>query len=29
MRTVRRMSDVVRIVRTIAGQHRRRDPLSQ
>jgi hypothetical protein len=27
MRTVRRMSDVVRIVRTIAGQHRRRDPL--
>ena len=29
MRTVRRMSDVVRILRTIAGQHRRRDPLSQ
>ncbi len=27
MRTVRRMSDVVRIVRTIAGQHRRRDSL--
>jgi GTP diphosphokinase / guanosine-3',5'-bis(diphosphate) 3'-diphosphatase len=28
MRTVRRMNDVVRIVRTIAGQHRRRDTLS-